>query len=58
MRPTPFRINRTPSRMRASNFFWRKTATQKEQLDTQIDVKSPLQHVFTPITKNTEGKAA
>lgn len=56
MRPSPLRINRTPSRMRANSFFWRRTTTQKTIEDTVLEVQSPLDK--TPIQENTENKAA
>lgn len=31
MRPTPLRIHRTPSRIRANHFFWRRAHIVKSQ---------------------------
>jgi hypothetical protein len=58
MRPSPLRINRTPSRMRANSFFWRRTATQKATEDAILEVQSPLELDNTPIQEDPKNKAA
>ncbi len=40
MRPSPLRINRTPARMRANNYFLRRSITQKTSENATFEAHS------------------